>query len=161
MKKKKHNKKSTKKKTIFVIIGLLVLVALGVGGYYLYQQKKLKEPIKQEWGQKYYMYLKDVNENNKQEEAGLPEDLEKSELSFYQVEDVKEPVMVIDYEVDSVQYSNVYYITNNKVNVLVYNQPSNIELLYDIENKKYDYYSHIKEDNKNKYKSIREQINDR
>ena len=161
MKKKKHNKKSAKKKRIFVIIGLLVLVVLGVGGYFLNQQKKLKEPIKQEWGQKYYMYLKDVNENNKQEEAGLPEDLNKSKLSFYQVEDVKEPVMVIDYVVDQVEYSNVYYITNNKVNVLVYNQPSTIELLYNIENKKYDYYSHIKEDNKNKYKSIREQINDR
>ena len=161
----KENKKeshiSPKKKIVIISLVALLLLGLGVGGYFFYQYKELKKPIKQEWGQKYYMYLKDVNENNKQENAGLPKNLKTSELSFYDIENVKDPVMVIDYKKENEEYSNFYYIYEYKINVLTYQQPTKIELLYNIDNKKYDYYSHVKEKDSNKYKSISEQIKER
>lgn len=150
-----------KKKLVIISLIIFLLLGLGIGGYFFYQYKELKKPIKQSWGQKYYMYLKDVNENKKQDDAGLPKKLKKSELTFYDIENVKDPVMVIDYKKENEEYSNVYYIYEEKINVLTYQQPSKIELLYNIENKKYDYYSHVKENDSNKYKSIAQQIQER
>ena len=49
-------------------------------------------------------------ENKKQEEAGLPENLKESELSFYEVENVSSPIMVINYEKDNQDY---YFFTLN------------------------------------------------
>ena len=69
--------------------------------------------------------------------------------------------MVINYQKDNQDYSNVYYISDDKVNVLINNEPSTVELLYNIQNKKYDYYSHVKNNNTHKYKTIAEQINER
>ena len=160
----KNNKDISKKfskKIIIICSVLLFLVLLGIGLFVLYKYRESKKPIEQEWGQTYYMYLKDVNEKNKQKDAGLPNNLKTSKLNFYEVDAIKDPVMVIDYKNDGNNYSNVYFINNNKVNVMVYNQPSEIELLYNIENKKYDYYSHIKDNDTNRYKSIAEQINER
>ncbi|MBQ9011363.1 MAG: hypothetical protein IJ093_01800 [Bacilli bacterium] len=153
--------KSKKKIIIISLIIVLLLCALGIGGYFLYQYKKLKEPIKSNWGQTYYMYLKDVNENGKQEKASLPKDPKDAKLTFYEVEDVKDPIMVITYTQAKEDYSNVYYIHNNKVNILNYVEPATVELLYNIENKEYNYYSHVKANNENKYKSIAEQIKER
>ena len=99
-----------KKKLVIISLIIFLLLGLGIGGYFFYQYKELKKPIKQSWGQKYYMYLKDVNENKKQDDAGLPKKLKKSELTFYDIENVKDPVMVIDYKKENEEYSNVYYI---------------------------------------------------
>ena len=154
-------KKQKKKLLIIISLVIVLLIGLGVGGYFYFQYKELKKPIKEDWGQKYYVYLKDVNENKRLEDAGLPKDLKKSELSFYEVENVNEPVMVINYQKDNQDYSNVYYISDDKVNTLVYNQPSTVELLYNLENKKYDYYLHVKDKDTNRYKTISQQINDR
>ena len=166
-KQKKHKleeiskrEKKSKSKIIIILCLVVFLVALSIGGYFWYQYNELKKPIKEDWGQKYYMYLKDVNENKKEEDAGLPKNLKESTLSFFKIENIERPVMVIDYEKDKQEYSNVYFISKNKVNVLIYNQPSKVELLYNIQNKKYDYYSHIVENNSNRYKSIAEQINE-
>lgn len=153
--------KKQKKKSLIIISLLFFIIAISIGGYFYFQYKELKKPIKENWGQKYYVYLKDVNENKRGEDAGLPNDLKKSELSFYEVKDVKQPVMVINYQKDKQDYSNVYYISDDKVNVIVYNQPSTVELLYNIENKKYDYYLHVKDKDTNRYKTIAQQINDR
>lgn len=167
MKEKKDNKKiekkemKSKKKLVIISLSVILLVGLILGGYFFYQYQELKKPIKEDWGQKYYVYLNDVNKNKKSEDAGLPKDLKKSELSFYEVENVNEPVMIINYQKDKQDYSNVYYISNDKVNVLVNNQPSSVELLYNIQNKKYDYYSHVVDNNTHKYKTIAEQINER
>ena len=149
-----------KKKIIIISLVSILLIGLAVGGYVLYQYKELKKPIKESWGQKYYVYLKDINENKKHEEAGLPKNLKKSELSFHKIENIENPVMVINYEKENQTYSNVYYIENDKINTIIYNEPSKIELLYNIQNKKYDYYSHIIEGSTNKYKTIAQQINE-
>lgn len=52
------------------IIGI-ILVGLGIGGYYIYQNMELKKPIKEKWGQKYYVYLKDIKKDKKQEDAAF------------------------------------------------------------------------------------------
>lgn len=163
VKKQRENnvEKKQKNKVVIVLCSLIALATLAIGGYFWYQHRELKKPIKEDWGQKYYMYLKDVNENKKEQEAGLPKNIKESKLSFHKVENIEKPVMVINYEKEKQDYSNVYYIYNNKVNVLVYNQPTKIELLYHIQNKKYDYYSHAIDSNSNRYKSIAEQINER
>ena len=85
-----------KKKILIISLVSILLVGLAVGGYVLYQYKELKKPIKESWGQKYYVYLKDINENKKHEEAGLPKNLKESELSFHKIENIENPVMVIN-----------------------------------------------------------------
>lgn len=150
-----------KKKLLIILLLSAFSIMLSIGGYFFYQYQELKKPIKEDWGQKYYVYLRDINENKKEEDAGLPKDLKKSELSFHEIENVKEPVMIINYKKDNQDYSNVYYISDDKVNTLVYNQPSTVELLYNLENKKYDYYLHVKDKDTNRYKTISQQINDR
>lgn len=154
------SEKKGKNNKVKIIVICAVLLLVGAFGYFGYQYYELKKPIEEDWGEKYYVYLKDVNEKKNGDKAGLPKDLKKSDLSFYEVENVNDPVMVINYEKEKQNYSNVYYILDGKVNVIVYNQPSEIELLYNIESKKYDYYSHITEDKTNKYKTIAEQINE-
>lgn len=161
MKKQKKKKKMSKKKIIIILIAILLVICIGFGGYFYYQYKELKKPISKDWGQRYYLYLKDINENGMEEDAALPVDVKDADLSFYEVEDLDDPVMTISYQKGSKVYSNVYYISNDKINVLSYNDPTSIELLYNIEKKKYDYYSHVKEDKTDKYKSISEQIKDR
>ena len=53
-------KKSHKKPVIITIIVLLVLIALAVGGYFVYQQIELNKPLETAWGDTYYAYLKEI-----------------------------------------------------------------------------------------------------
>ena len=109
-----------------------------------------------------YTYkISTVDARKIKETFALADDKNANKNSFYEVKDVKQPVMVINYQKDKQDYSNVYYISDDKVNVIVYNQPSTVELLYNIENKKYDYYLHVKDKDTNRYKTIAQQINDR
>lgn len=156
----KKEKKNHKKLIIGIVVAILVL-ALAIGGYFLKQYLDLKKPIDDAWGQTYYVYLKDIKENDKAKDAGIPNDMENARLNFYEVKNVEDPVMIMTYTKDDDSYSNVYYIEDNKVNALTYNESTNIELLYNILTKEYDYYIHIDKDGKDSYKSLSEQIKER
>lgn len=160
-KKKKNNKKSKKnnqkKKILIISIVVFLCILLLVGGFFLFRNIKKNAPIKQDWGQTYYAYLKDKKEVQN-EEPLLPKEAENPKLNFYEVKDVEKPVMVVNYNIKEEHYTNVYYIVNNQVNTIIYNEPTNIVFLYNIENNEYNYYFHMEEDNKEHYVSLTNQI---
>lgn len=151
IKEEEKDKKKGKKIIIIGVIVLAVFILCLVGGYFVYQEIKFREPIKEEWGQKYYVYLKD-------EENSLPKDSENAKLNFIEIQDKEEPVMVIKYEIKKEIYSNVYFIHDDKVNAIIYQQPTNVELLYNIEKNEYNYYFHIENEENYYYQPINVQI---
>ena len=158
----KKEKKTIKiDKRLFIVLIVILVLILGVGGYFLYQYLEFRKPLDVEWGQKYYAYLKDIKENKKNQKAGLPEKLKNSKIGFYEVNNVKDPIMVIEYEKNDETYSNVYYIKNNKINNIVYTEPTEIEFLYNIENKKYNYYAHTLDEDIDNYSSVSDRVNDK
>ena len=114
---------------------------------------ELKKPLKEEWGQKYYVYLRDKKKSTK-----LPKKLKNAKINFYDLEKVDDPVMVIKYEENGDTFSNVYYIKDDNVEPITYQKPTEIEFLYNIEDKDYDYYLHTKEENKDSYSKVSDKI---
>jgi len=150
-----------KKKNRNLVIGLVILLliaGLGVGGFYLKQYLDQEKPMKEAWGESYYVYLKEMKEENKEKEAGIPEDLKDAKLNFYEVSDLDDPIMVLDYQKDDKTYSNIYYIEDEKVNALIYQEPTEVELLYNVKEKTYDYYTHTNVEEKDSYKKVSEQV---
>lgn len=158
--KKKENKKTNKKVLIPVIISIaLLLVLITVLIFNLVEKKRLKEPIKESWGQTYYVYLRDKFDGEKKEIAGetLPE-IKDYKINFYAVNGIKDPVMVMNYESKKDTYTNIYYIYNNEVQTIRYFSPTTVELLYNINTKEYNYYTHNVSDGKEYYEDIGPQI---
>ena len=136
---KETKNKKTNKIYILIIILLIITVILSI---LIKNRLDLNKPLNEEWGNKYYLYLKEIKKPKNIKKAGLNENIKKAKITFYQVKNIDNPVMVIKYSQNKKDYSNVYYIKNNKINVLVYKEPTTIEFLYNIEDKKYDYYSY-------------------
>ncbi len=153
------------KKKLIIIISIILICGILVIGYIFKdklfgsKEKKLSNvKDKVVWGETYYVYLKDIKDNNKYKEAGLPTDLKSAKVNFVSVSDIKDPVMTITYDKDSKEYTNIYYINNDKVDAIVYNEPTSIELLYNIEKDNYNYYSNTVSDSDNYYKNVTDQI---
>jgi len=148
------------KKKLIIIISIILVIGILVIGYIfkdkLFGSKEKK--LSTTWGETYYVYLKDIKDNNKYKDAGLPSDLKSVKVSFVSVGDIKDPVMTITYDKDSKEYTNIYYINNDKVDAIVYNEPTSIELLYNIEKDTYNYYSNTVSDSDNYYKKVTDQI---
>ena len=162
MKKKDKNKKSTTKKVLMIIVPILIIVGI-IGVIFIKKNLDEQKPIDVEWGQTYYLYLKDVKDNKKYEKASLPKDMKKAKVNFYEVKNVKgveDPVMAISYDKNNETYTNVYYIRNNSINTFTYSNKMVIEFLYNIEKKEYDYYTHTTRDDKEVYSSLGAQIED-
>ena len=148
-----------KKKLIIIISIILICGILGIG--YIFKDKLFgskEKKISNAWGETYYVYLKDIKDNNKYKEAGLPNDLKVAKVNFISVGDIKDPVMTITYDKNKKEYTNIYYINNDKVDAIVYNEPTSIELLYNIEKDTYNYYSNTVSDSDNYYKNVSDQI---
>lgn len=153
------------KKKLILIISIILICGILVIGYIFKdklfgsKEKKISNAKdKAVWGETYYVYLKDIKDNNKYKEAGLPSDLKSAKVNFVSVNDIKDPVMTITYDKDSKEYTNIYYINNDKVDAIVYNEPTSIELLYNIEKDTYNYYSNTVSDSDNYYKNVTDQI---
>ena len=148
------------KKKLIIIISIILVCGILVIGYIfkdkLFGSKEKK--LSNAWGETYYVYLKDIKDNNKYKEAGLPSDLKQAKVNFVSVGDIKEPVMTITYDKNKKEYTNIYYINNDKVDAIVYNEPTSIELFYNIDKDTYNYYSNTVSDSDNYYKNITDQI---
>ena len=148
------------KKKLIIIISIILVCGILVIGYIfkdkLFGSKEKK--LSNAWGETYYVYLKDIKDNNKYKEAGLPSDLKSAKVNFVSAGDIKDPVMTITYDKDKKEYTNIYYINNDKVDAIVYNEPTSIELLYNIEKDSYNYYSNTVSDSDNYYKNLSDQI---
>lgn len=135
--KKKEEKKNTdsisiqfrlNKKVFKFILIILVCFFMITGGYFLFKNIFKNDSIKVDWGQTYYVYLKDKKEDV--DNPLLPQESENAKLNFYEVKDVEKPIMAISYQKKEELYTNVYYIQNNQVNTIIYNEPVSIDFLY-------------------------------
>lgn len=149
---------------LLVIILTLLLLGLTILTWWFIFSKanNIKNSVKVKWGNIYYDYLKDIKELGSSEVAGLPEDMKKGTISFYEVDGIEYPVMNIRYESNNKSYSNIYYIDekHNKVDVIVF-EDTTIDMLYDKKNNSYEYYTHSKKNNIDLYKSLKDQINEK
>lgn len=165
--KKKEEKKNTdsisiqfrlNKKVFKFILIILVCFFMITVGYFLFKNIFKNDSIKVNWGQTYYVYLKDKKEDV--DNPLLPQESENAKLNFYEVKDVEKPIMAISYQKKEELYTNVYYIQNNQVNTIIYNEPVSIDFLYNIEKNEYHYYFHTESDEEDSYTSLTEQIKD-
>ena len=117
--KKVQEKKNDKKKKIIIIASIIAVLIIGLIAFLLLHKTEKKETkeksIKEAWGQTYYTYLKNINEKDKGEEAGLPDDMYDAKINFYQIKNIDDPVMAISYELKDKDYTNIYYIEDKKV----------------------------------------------
>ena len=154
-------KKSKKKGIIITIIILIILLVLGIGGYFLYKYNKLKSPIDVAWGETYYAYLKSgtIDGTKTKEEIGFEDGMENTKLEFAQVEDEENPVMIVSYDKQDESYNNIYKIKDNEVTYTKIEEPSDIELLYNVEEKLFHLYVHTENDKEDKYEPVNNLIN--
>lgn len=151
----KAEKKRKGKIIIISIIILLVIVIAAVGGYFAYEYIELKKPIEQEWADTYYNYIKGSDEEDTTESSKIQNN---SEISFIEVAEIENPIMLVEYEKDEKAYTDIYYINDGTVNNIINLDISNVELLYDISTKKYDWYTHTETDTTDTYKKVSTQI---
>ena len=126
-------------KEVKITIGVLLLIIVSIGLLLVVNKKEKKvEDITTTWGKEYYKFLKDdvVIENQGTK-------IKEYNLNFYEIEGINDPVMVIDYQFNGKTYSNIYYITENEIRYSNSQDPTTVELLYNKENKKYEYYTNM------------------
>lgn len=151
MKKKEKSQKKSNKKVIIIGVCILVAVALSIGGYFLHQELEFRKPIKEDWGEIYYQELK-RQKNSKQQTS---DDKKNAKINFYELKEEKEPIMVITYEKEKDTYVDIYSIDDQKsVNSLSYSQPSEVEFLYKVEDKSYNYYIKTTDESGKHYATI-------
>ena len=153
----KKEKKSKKGLIIALVIIILVLIGASIGGYFLYKKYQLEKPLETAWGQTYYTYLKSVAESGNTEK--INELNNGTKLNFYDIEDIEEPVMILSYEKEDEEYSNIYFIENGAVNSRTYDFPTDIEMLYSIEEKEYNWYVTYNESKETEYIPVQNEIN--
>ena len=152
----KKEKKGKKGKVILILIIILLVIALAaVGGYFAYQYIEESKPIEQEWADTYYNYIKGSDEEEASESRKIQND---SKIGFIEVADIEDPVMFVEYEKDDEYVSDVYYINEGKVSNVINLGVGDIELLYDIDKKEYDWYIHTKTDTTDTYTKLSAQI---
>ena len=161
-KKEEAKTKSKSKKGLIIaiiIIVVLVLIGASIGGYFLYKKIQLEKPLDVAWGQTYYTYLKSIAEDEGKKEAYGFNNSTKTKIEFCDVETEEEPVMVVTYEKDDEDYSNICYIKDDgTIHEMTYNFPTDVEMLYSIEEKEYNWYVVSKEENNTEYTPIQNKI---
>lgn len=163
-------KKKSSKKIIIIVVIILVLALLGVGGFFVYNWwqdiPNSKDGIEEEpkisevWGEVYFAYLKKSKKDEKFSDIGLSDNMENAKIKFIEVDSVKEPVMQISYTKNKKDYSNIYYIEDEKVNALTFSESVSVDLLYNIEDEEYEYYLHNKDGKEDNYTSLDQHLED-
>ena len=160
---KKEKKNNKTKKIIIISLVAVLLIGLGiVGGLLIKKQMDFKKPIKTDWGDTYYNYIKD-NFDKQIENTSENLKVDSFKVNFYEVKEVEEPIMIMTYNND--EYNKIFYIEDNEVKYFAPLEKTDIKLLYDIENKEYGYYVHRESKNEedqkitDSYQNIGKEIN--
>ncbi|MBR3362342.1 MAG: hypothetical protein IKG40_00280 [Bacilli bacterium] len=158
-----NNKQTKNKKPIIIISIIAAILLIGIVAAFLLNNKEEKpkkdKGIKEKWGEIYYEYLKDLKDEDNAKEAGLPTNMKNAKITFYDITTLDNPVMTISYGINDKNYANIYFIDDKKVNEIIYEEPTEIKLLYNIENKDYNYYTKSSQNSADTYKTIKEVVN--
>ena len=158
MAEKSHKTKKSHKIIIGVVI-LLLVIAISVGGYFLYENKKANEPLGTDWADIYYEYLKERPDKN----GVIVYQTNECEVQFVPRED-NYPFMVIEYDAgeNEKKTSEIFYIDEkNEANSLRSAEvegDTEIELLYDREEGKYKWYEVTEYDDYYNYVDLEEYL---
>ena len=162
-----NNKKGLK---IALISSLIVVVIAGasVGGYFGYKHYSENKSTGTEWGDIYFNYLNDDSNEEKKFAIDRCDDIK---VGF--IDEGKEtPVMFVagnwttastDGSTETMKYFNLYEINENSEVIPVGGmgaQNMNIEFLYDVPHKKYDYFFVNKNETATTYTSVNTYIDE-
>ena len=146
---------SKETKTIIIVVSVVILVAIiAIVAHFVSNNAKLNESIGSTWGDTYYAYLKEIKTSEDKKKYGLEQDVNNVSLEFIQASEDKNPVMVMSYQKDNLEYTNIYYTDGNGVNYFQNSAPSSVEYLYNIEKSEYSWYLHVTSDTMQTYQSI-------
>lgn len=165
-------KKSTGKKVLSIVIVVFLIVAIsagvGIGAYFAYKNYSENKSTGTEWGDLYYNYIKDNKEGDTVNKSNFVKLEENVKIGFAEVDTIKNPVMFvnetkIDENNQNTDFVSLYKINDNKevVSVGGYGSKSaDIEFLYDVPNKKYNYFIHTSNEAEDTYISVDTAISD-
>lgn len=149
-KSKENDSTNKKKKTVkIVVLVLMILLVVGIGSFIGYKQYQNSQSVGSDWGDTYYDFILNAKTNNKKIAVK-----DNSKIEFIEIPDIKEPVMVVNYEKEAKNYSDIYYINDSEVKNIIDLEPANVEMLYNIANKDYNWYLHITTEEEDKYTTI-------
>ena len=158
------NKKGLKIALVTLLI-VIVIAGASVGGYFGYQYYRENKSTGTEWGDIYYNYI-----TNEQpiEEFNKISYLQDAEIGFVQINEHSNPLMIATGKKDegnmSWNYAMIYEIDeNNNVTKPIRIGTSvnlDVEFLYDVQKKKYDYFLNTSNENSSTYTSIDTAIKD-
>lgn len=170
---KKENVGKKKKVRIIVLIIAIIIVFIGagIGGYFIYKHNKEEnEPIESSWANTYYEYIKEVkdkqtdNSNANGVERNIVEDDQNnrvmkkiennSEIKFINVDEIEDPVMVVEYKDNDKTYSDIYYIQNNLVYCKIENEPTTMKYFYNMITNDYDWYGYSEQNDITNYTRV-------
>ena len=161
------NKKGLKIALITLLI-IVVIAGASVGGYFGYKYYSENKSTGTEWGDIYFNYLN--NESNNENPFSINK-YKDTKVGF--IDEGKEnPIMFVtgnwtiastDGSTETTKYVDLYEINeDNKVTYMggLGSKDMKIEFLYDVPNKKYDYFFVNKNDTYSQYTSVDTYMND-
>ena len=162
-----NNKKGLK---IILIISLIIVVIAGasVGGYFGYKHYSENKSTGTEWGDTYFNYLNDESNNDNPFSINRFKD---TKVGFID-EGKDNPIMFVtgnwttastDGSTQTTKYVNLYEINENGEVISkggFGSQDMKVEFLYDVPNKKYDYFLVNKNEAATNYISVDTYMND-
>ena len=149
-----------KKKTIIIELAIvLIIIILGVGGYFGYKYIEESKTTGAEWGDTYVTYLEEAKQTSgpeKLEKYGIYEGVENATIKFYQIEEESDPSMVIKYDLNGTKFFTVWDINKeqNVPDMKIDVAKDDIRLLYNIEKQKYEWYFYKDSDGNKLYTEV-------
>lgn len=135
----KVKKKGCNKKVVITIIVLILLAAISVGGYFIYQALVGNASFKDKWAEKYYEYILE----NKSDSEKIQN---KSKIGFINIKQEETPIMVSEYTKSDDNYIDLYYVIDGKIQQIKEILASKVVYLYNIGLEEYSWY--LKTDSK-------------
>ncbi len=143
------------KKTIIILFVILVIIiALGIGGYFAYNYIEKNKSVGTQWGDTYVTYLEEAKQTSgpeKLEKYGIYDGVENATIKFYEIEEESNPSMLIKYDLNGNKFFTIWTINEEKntPDIKINVAQDDIKLLYNLEKQQYEWYF-FKDNNGNK-----------